>query len=215
MSRRIDVEWAGGRVSAVVDGEGSTGILVAHGAGTDQGHPSIESLRTGLAAAGHTVMTFNYPYTERGSRRPDTTSKLVDCHRAAADHLGATVDVMVLAGRSMGGRMGTYLVAEGYPALGIVLYAYPLHPAGRPDRLRVDQFQSISMPMLFFQGTNDALSRMDLFEQQIARLPNAEVELLQGAGHGFRGGGWDMDSIVARYVDGTLAWVDRLPSGTT
>jgi hypothetical protein len=69
--------------------------------------------------------------------------------------------------------------------------------------------------MLFFQGTNDALSRMDLFEHHIALLPNAEVELLQGAGHGFRGGGWDMDSIVARYVGGTLAWVDRLPSGKT
>jgi predicted alpha/beta-hydrolase family hydrolase len=160
-------------------------------------------------------MSFNYPYTERGSKTPDRQEKLVACHRAAADALSVSVDDLFLAGRSMGGRMGTYLVADGYPSAGLILYAYPLHPAGKPERLRVDQFADISIPMLFFQGTKDPLSRMELFEEHIAGLSNADVELLEGAGHGPRGGGWNVDSMTGRYVEGTLAWMERVSSGTS
>ena len=81
----------------------------------------MTSLRDGLAGAGYTVMTFNYPYTERGSKRPDRTERLVEAHRAAAEFLGARVDDLFLAGRSMGGRIATYLVAEGFSSAGIIL----------------------------------------------------------------------------------------------
>ncbi|HEU4894985.1 MAG TPA: alpha/beta family hydrolase [Acidimicrobiia bacterium] len=215
MSEKARIIWDGGEVTAIVEGSGPVGVLVAHGAGTDQEHPSIAGIRRGLAAGGHTVLTFNYPYTQRGSKRPDPQDRLLACHRAAADRLSSNVEAVVLAGRSMGGRMGTYLVAEGYPALGLILYAYPLHPAGKPEKLRVSQFADISIPMLFFQGTRDALSRMELFEEHIASLPNAEVEILEGAGHGYRGGGWDMARITDRYVAGSLAWIERLSSGTS
>jgi hypothetical protein len=107
----------------------------------------------------------------------------------------------------MGGRIGTYLVAEGFPADGLVLYAYPLHPAGKPQSLRVDQFPSITVPMLFFQGTRDALARMDLFDEHIASLPNAEVRILEGAGHSPRGGGWTPESTAAHLVAETLGWI--------
>lgn len=214
MSERTSVAWDGGEVTAIVEGSGSVGILLAHGAGVGQDHPAMTLLREGLAGGGHTVMTFNYPYTERGAKRPDREEKLLACHRAAADVLAGRVDAMFLAGRSMGGRMGTYLVAAGYPAAGLVLYAYPLHPAGKPEKLRVDQFEDIAIPMLFLQGTKDALSRMDLFEEHIAGLPNAEVELLENARHGPRGGGWDVESMTERYVSATLPWIDRISSGT-
>lgn len=199
----------------MVHGSGPVGILLAHGAGTDQEHPSMAGLRSGLAGGGHTVMTFNYPYTERGSKRPDNQDRLVTCHRAAADVLAARVDGLFLAGRSMGGRMGTYLAAEGYPNDGLILYAYPLHPAGKPEKLRVSQFPDITQPMLFLQGSNDALSRMDLFDQHIAPLPNVEVEMLEGAGHGYRGGGWTLETITERYVTASLAWIERISSGTS
>ncbi|MFZ0015025.1 MAG: alpha/beta family hydrolase, partial [Acidimicrobiia bacterium] len=120
---RVTIEWDGGQVSGIVEGDGGSGILLAHGAGTDQEHPSIAALRSGLAAAGHRVMSFNYPYTERGTKRPDRQERLLSCHRAAADTLSAGVDDLFLAGRSMGGRMGTYLVADGYQATGLILYA--------------------------------------------------------------------------------------------
>lgn len=109
--------------------------------------------------------------------------------------------------------MATYLVAEGYPAAGIILYAYPLHPAGKPEKLRIDQFSDIVVPMLFFQGSRDALSRMALFDEHIATLPNATIELLEGASHGFRGGGWSAETIVERYVEVTVDWIAGLSSG--
>jgi uncharacterized protein len=214
MTRQSTVAWGGGEVTAITEGSGDVGILLAHGAGTDQEHPSMAGLRSGLAAGGHTVVSFNYPYTERGAKRPDRQDTLLACHRAVAEMLSERVDRLFLAGRSMGGRMATYLVAEGLPAAGLILYAYPLHPAGKPENLRIAQFGDISVPMLFFQGTKDALSRMELFEEHIVPLPNADVELLEGAGHGYRGGGWNLDTITARYVAGSLPWIEAVSSGT-
>jgi uncharacterized protein len=206
----IRIDWGEGEVTGRLAGAGGTGILLAHGAGTDQEHPFIVLLRDGLAAGGFTVLTFNYPYTERGARRPDPQARLVTCHRAAAEELASRADRVVLAGRSMGGRMGTYLAAEGFDALALVLYAYPLHPAGKPDRLRVSQFPEISIPMLFFQGTRDALARMDLFDRHIAPLPNATVEILDGASHATRGGGWTDETMSAHLVAKTTEWVGAL-----
>lgn len=206
--------WEGGEVTTITEGSGPAGILLAHGAGTNQAHPTMAALRSGLSAGGHRVMSFNYPYTERGVKRPDRQEKLLACHRAAAEVLGSEVDNLFLAGRSMGGRIGTYLVADGYPATGLILYAYPLHPAGKPEKLRISQFPAITVPMLFFLGTNDALSKMELFGTHISPLPNADVEVLEGAGHSFRGGGWNAESITERYVTGSLAWIKTVLSGT-
>lgn len=209
------MEWDGGEVTGRIAGEGPDGILLAHGAGTNQDHPFTRLLRDGLADAGHTVMTFNYPYAERGAKRPDRTDKLIACHGAAADYLGDRVASLYLAGRSMGGRIGTYVVAQGRHASGLILYAYPLHPAGKPERLRIDQFGDIDIPMLFFQGTRDALSRTELFDSHIRPMPNAEVEVLEGASHSPKGGGWTPESTAERLVAGTSAWIQRVSSGET
>lgn len=215
MSMRIPIEWDDGRVTGVIEGNGRVGVLLAHGAGTDQNHAQIVALRGGLAEGGLTVMSFNYPYTERGAKRPDRQERLLACHLAAADVLDARVDSLFLAGRSMGGRMGTYLVADGYKAAGLILYAYPLHPAGKPEKLRIEQFASVHIPMLFLQGTKDALSRMELFDLHITPLANAEVDLLEGAGHGPRGGGWNVETMTQRYVQSSLAFIERVSSGRT
>jgi hypothetical protein len=213
MARKLKIVWDAGSVSGIIEGDGKNGVLLAHGAGTDQEHPNLVALRTGLAGAGHTVMTFNYPYTERGAQRPDRPEKLVECHQAAAEALRQDVDNLFLAGRSMGGRMGTYLAAEGYECAGLVLYSYPLHPAGKPEKLRVAHFPDITQPMLFFQGTKDPLSRMELFDRYIRPLPNASVEVLEGANHGFRGGGWTPESMIERLVAGSAAFISAISSG--
>jgi uncharacterized protein len=205
--RAVTIPVGGGSVTGRVTGSGRDGILLAHGAGTDQDHPFMVMVRDGLAESGHTVLTFNYPYTERGSRRPDPESRLLECHRAAAEQLAGSVDRVFLSGRSMGGRMGLYLAAEGWDAAGVILYAYPLHPAGKPERLRIDRFPLVRVPMLFFQGTRDALARMDLFEEHVATLPNATVEILEGAGHSPKGGGWSQESTAEFLVSRTADWV--------
>jgi uncharacterized protein len=215
MPEQLSVRWDENEVSAIIAGSGSVGVLLAHGAGTDQHHPNLVAIRDGLAARGYPVMTFNYPYTERGSKRPDRTERLVECHRAAADVLSDRIGGIVLAGRSMGGRMGTYLAAEGYPCSGLVLYSYPLHPAGKPENLRVAHFSDIDEPMLFFQGTRDPLSKMELFDRYVRPLPNAKVEILEGANHGFKGGGWTLESMVERLVAGTDAFIKAISSGKT
>ncbi len=211
----VEISWDDQRVTGFVDGDGDNGILLAHGAGTDQMHPSMVLLREKLVAGGLRVMTFNYPYKERGAKSPDRPEKLLACHRAAADVLAPMVSgSLFLAGRSMGGRIGTYLAAEGYAVDGLILYAYPLHPAGKPEKLRIDQFPAISVPMLFLQGTKDALSKMELFEEHIAPLPNATTALLEGAGHGARGK-WDAEAMADRYATVTVGWVDTVSSGAT
>lgn len=213
MADEIVISWPEGQVSGRLTGSGANGLLLAHGAGTNQDHSFMVALRDGLAGAGHTTMTFNYPYTERGSTRPDRTEKLVAAHRAAADFLADHVESLFLAGRSMGGRIATYLVAEGYPATGVVLYAYPLHPAGKEENLRVAHFRDVTVPLLFFQGTRDALSRMELFDRHIRPLPNVTVEILEDAGHSFRGGGWTETAMLERLVEGTSVWIEWVSSG--
>lgn len=86
----------------------------------------------------------------------------------------------------MGGRMASLLAAEGEPCLGLVLYAYPLHPPGRPEKLRTDHLGDIDVPMLCFSGDRDALARPDLFQKWIGSLPNATTEIIAGADHSFR-----------------------------
>jgi predicted alpha/beta-hydrolase family hydrolase len=194
-------------VSAFVYGKSGTPLLLAHGAGTNQDHPRMVALADELTDRGLHVLTFNYPYTEAGRKSPDRQAELLDCHRAARDHLAKIAgSEVVLAGRSMGGRMGTYLAAAQEPCRAVVLYAYPLHPPGQPDKLRVEHLPDIKVPMLFFQGTRDALSRMDLFDQYIRPLDNAEVEILEGASHSL-----DRTQITtAGLAERTAAWVSGL-----
>ncbi len=215
VATEVRIAWPDGEVGGMLAGSGDLGILLAHGAGTDQSHRFMVGMRDGLADRGHRVLTFNYPYTDRGSRSPDRPERLLACHRAAADFLGSQVETLILAGRSMGGRIATLLVADGYETSGLVLYSYPLHPAGKPEALRVAHLPRITVPMLFFQGTRDALSRMDLFDRHVSPLPNATVELLEGASHSYSGGGWTEKALVERLIDGTTAWVARLSSGRT
>ncbi len=209
----MKIPWSGGEVSGRMVGSGRIGILLAHGAGTNQDHPFMVMLRDRLASGGSRVVTFNYPYSERGSKRPDRTERLVECHRGAADFLAGEVDDLFLAGRSMGGRMGTHLAAEGYPCDGLILYAYPLHPAGRPEKLRISHFPDVRVPMLFFQGTRDALSKTELFDRHIRPLPNAEVVLVEGASHATKGGGWTQESLSEFLAEETAEWIERVSSG--
>lgn len=149
-------------------------------------------------------MTFNYPYSEAGRRAPDRPRVLLDCHRAVASTVGGR---LFLGGRSMGGRMATMLAADGFPSLGIVLYAYPLHPAGKPETLRVAHLPDVDVPMLFFQGSRDALSRSDLFDTHIRPLRGASVVDMEGADHSFRGTQWPEPAIFEFLADRTVEWM--------
>lgn len=174
----------------------------------------MAGLRDRLAGEGVRVLTFNYPYTEAGKRRPDAQSTLLDCHLAALRWLRTeTGEDVVLAGRSMGGRMGSYLAAGGEAVQGLVFYAYPLHPAGKPDRLRAEHLADIVAPMLFISGTRDSLARVELIEEHLRPLPNASIELIDDADHSFRvpkRTGRTFEEVLDAIAERTLEWMADL-----
>lgn len=189
------------------------GMLLAHGAGAGQDHPGITALRDGLARRGHPVLTFDYPYMEAGRRFPDRREVLLECHRAAAAWLRRRFPRFVMAGRSMGGRMASYLAAAGEPCAGLVLYAYPLHPAGRPDRPRADHLPEVRAPMLFFTGSRDSMALPEMVDRWLRPLERAEIEIVPGADHGFRTPkrlGRTREEVIDWMTDRTSEWTAGL-----
>ena len=121
--------------------------IIAHGAGGNMDTPSIVALQGALVAGGVTAVRFNFLYAEKGRGAPDKQPKLIATWRTVADAMRRELKPkrLFFAGRSMGGRMASYLVAEGYPCDGIFFLAYPLHPSGKPDRLRKDHLFKIKV----------------------------------------------------------------------
>lgn len=206
-----ELEWRDGRrIPIEVTGDGPP-VLLAHGAGTSRDHPSTVLLRDALAARGLAVATFDYPYRAEGRKPPDRMPTLLAAHRAASGWLADQAgEPPVLAGRSMGGRVGSMLAAEGEPCRAVVCYAYPLHPAGKPDRLRVDHLGDLPVPMLAIQGTRDALARADLVDRHLRPLPKVTVIDLDGADHSYRVRGRSPDDVAGEVAERTVAWLGEL-----
>jgi predicted alpha/beta-hydrolase family hydrolase len=174
----------------------------------------VVTIRDGLAAAGFPVLTFNYPYTEAGKTRPDTPKKLLACHKAVAAWFRAEVDPnMVMAGRSMGGRIASMLAAGGEKAAGLILFSYPLHPAGRPEKLRKDHLPEINVPVLSIVGTRDALAAMDLYDRWVRPLPTFTTFEVEDGDHSFRvrkASGRTNEQALAEVVGVAADWLHHL-----
>jgi uncharacterized protein len=184
--REVDIEWAEGRsVPGILEGpnDSAVGVVLAHGAGAGQVHPFISGLRSRLAAAGMIVLTFEYPYMAAGRRSPDRPPVLVECHRAAATLLARRVASLVLAGKSMGGRVGSHV--EGFETSRRVFYGYPLVPIGKDRPRDTEHLDRIEAPMLFVQGERDRMAPLDLLRPVVDRL-GATLEVIPGADHSFR-----------------------------
>jgi len=188
---------------------GPLGVLLAHGAGAGQEHPWIVSVAGGLAIEGLYVMTFNYRYTEAGRKSPDRLPTLLAVHRAAADALAERSEEVILAGKSMGGRVGSHLAGdEGWPAAGLVYYGYPLMSKGEPRP--TDHLERIDAPQLFFAGTRDRLGPPQAIEKVASRLPNAEIIVVDDGDHSFKvpkRAGKANEEILAEIVAESAAWI--------
>ena len=203
-----------GRLAAAVD-PGTPAVLLAHGAGTNQDHPMMVAIRDGLASGGFSTLTFNYPYTEAGKKRPDAPKRLLACHSAVAEWFRTEVDPnLVMAGRSMGGRIASMLAAEGEPCSGLILFSYPLHPAGRPEKLRKDHLADIQVPVLAIVGTRDALATMDLYDRWVRPLPNFTTSEIADGDHSFRvrkASGRTNEEALAEVIAAAADWLRTLP----
>lgn len=162
-------------------------VIIAHGAGGTMETPSIVALQKQFVGRGVTAVRFNFLYAELGKRAPDSQPTLVAVWRSVADWVRTELKPkkLLLSGRSMGGRMASYLVAEGYPCDGIFFLAYPLHPPGKTDRQRKDHLPKIKVPMLFVTGSRDAFARLDLLEK-VVKKTKAKLHVIEGADHGFK-----------------------------
>ncbi len=169
-----------------------TGVIIAHGAGNDMNNPLIVSLAEGLAHAGHITLRFNFPYKEQGKKLPDGQATLVHTWLAAHAYLANNPHVakgrIIAAGKSMGGRIASQMVAvEQLNVAALIFLGYPLHAAGRTDKLRDAHLYDIKAPMLFFAGTKDPLCNMEKLRKVLVRLKTPfDLEVIEGGDHSFR-----------------------------
>jgi hypothetical protein len=131
-------------------------VLLAPGAGADRESPTLVALDQGLDLP---VTRMDFPYRKEGRKAPDRAPKLiasvVEEAEAAVAQARIAPEQLVLGGRSMGGRMCSMAVAEGLPAAGLILLSYPLHPPGKPEKLRTEHLSSLRIPCLFIAGVKD------------------------------------------------------------
>jgi uncharacterized protein len=190
-------------------------VVLGHGAGGNRRTPMLVALAEALAGSGRAALLYNFPYAERGQKRPDPPSVLERTARAAAAFALETAGAerIVHGGRSMGGRIASQVVAQGERANGLVFLAYPLHPPGRPERLRDTHLARVAAPMLFVQGTRDAFAREDLLQALVGRLGSrAELVRVEQADHSFgvlKRSGRTPNDVLSEVTRAALGWLER------
>ena len=186
------------------------GLLLAPGAGAGSDQPALVAMDEAATRLGLTVERIDFPYRLAGRSRPDQPAVLEATITAAAERLaeriGTSTAALVLGGRSMGGRIGSQVVAAGLPAAGLALISYPLHPPGRPDRLRTEHFPGLAVPCLFVSGTRDAFATPDELSAATAGIPGPVTHVwVDGGDHSLR----RRDDMVAAAV---AEWIGTISS---
>lgn len=165
-------------------------VLLVPGAGGDLDSAPLVALADAIAREGMRVVRANLPYREAGRPRPPRADRAVPGLRAIVAAAREAVDAdgpWVVGGKSYGGRVATLAVAEGLEVAGLLLYGYPLHPPGRPERLRVAHWPDVDAPCLFLQGTRDTFGSPELLEEHRTKLPRrTTVHLVEGGDHSLR-----------------------------
>ena len=170
---------------------GVTAVL-GHGAGANQLSGFMRMIAGGLAARGIDAMTFNFLYSELGRHLPDPKARLESCYAAVIDaalrHRKLKKNRLVIGGKSMGGRIASQVAAAQPDGIaGLVFLGYPLHPPGRPDKLRADHLQDIHAPMLFVQGARDSFGTEEEIREVIKKLNlPATLYAIEGGDHSFK-----------------------------
>lgn len=176
-------------------------FLLTHGAGGDLDDPGLEALAGAIAAQGHLVVRVNLPFRQAGRRTPPRADRAVNAFRTVAEAVRALAPrtPWVLGGKSYGGRVASMAVAAGLPAAGMLFYGYPLHPPGKPDKLRTDHWPDVKVPCLFLQGDRDPFNEGELLTEQLRRFPRrARVHVVPGGDHSLRVTGRHAPDGVAR-----------------
>lgn len=181
-------------VWAIPDGyEATSGsaVILAHGAGNDMNHPFICYFHNAFAEGGFLSVKFNFSYMEQGRKAPDRMPLLEATWRAVIAAVKADSDLaprrLFFAGKSMGGRVASHLVAQGVACDGLIFLGYPLHPAKRPEKKRAEHWGGINCPLLFLQGSRDGLCDLPILRLELNRLSSPRVlHVVEGGDHSFK-----------------------------
>lgn len=195
-------------------------LVLGHGAGANQLSGFMRMVAAGLAARSIDAMTFNFLYTEQGRRLPDPKARLESCYAAVIDaalhHGKLKKNCLVIGGKSMGGRIASQVAAaDGKGVAGLVFLGYPLHPPGKPDKLRAEHLKDIKAPILFVQGARDAFGTEEEIRAVIKklRLP-AALYAVEGGDHSFkvpkRLGVPPQETIYETIMDKVVEWARTL-----
>jgi len=221
VSQKLAIETGNaGAVSALlIHPAGARACFVfAHGAGAGMTHPFMETFATGLGERGIATLRYQFPYMEKGSRRPDAPAVAHAAVRAAVAEAGSACPglPLIAGGKSFGGRMTSQAQAmTPLPGVtGLAFLGFPLHPAGKPSSDRARHLAEVKVPMLFMQGTRDKLAELALLEPVIASLgPSASLHLVSEADHSFhvlaRSGRNDRE-VLDEILDAFVEWAGAI-----
>lgn len=193
-------------------------FVVAHGAGAGMTHPFMETVAAGLAERAIATLRYQFPYMEKGSKRPDSPAIAHAAVRAAVAEAGRRCPEMPLiaGGKSFGARMTSQAqaIAPLAGVRGLAFLGFPLHPAGKPSTDRAAHLTDVRIPMLFLQGTRDTLAELNLLEPVVKSLGRkATLHVVEGGDHSFhvlaRSGRKDAD-VMAEICDAVAAWLDKI-----
>ena len=189
-------------------------LCLAHGAGAGMNHSFMETLGSRLAEKGIATLRFNFPFAENKKGRPDSPAI---AHQTIKAAIAKTRELfpklpLFVAGKSFGGRMSSQYLSANHDdtVQGIIFYGFPLHAPGNPSTERAEHLKQVKLPMLFLQGSKDALSTWDLIEAVCKPLRKARLVKLEGADHSFKAGKKDIMSVL---VDTTKQWTQKIIDG--
>ncbi|HMD82005.1 MAG TPA: alpha/beta family hydrolase [Anaerolineales bacterium] len=187
------------------------GVILAHGAGSDMNSEFISFFHEKIAEAGYRCMKFNFPYSQNKKKVPDPQPVLQSIYRKAIEAI--SFDRVIIGGKSMGGRISSY-VADAGPVKGLLFLGYPLHPPGKPDQLRDQHLYTIRKPMLFLSGTRDPFARAELLNNTLKKIgAYATLYSVEGGGHSLevpRKSGRSKEEILNDALHAILNWLRKL-----
>jgi predicted alpha/beta-hydrolase family hydrolase len=193
-------------------------FVFAHGAGAGMSHIFMEQVTAGLYDRGIATLRYQFPYMERGSKRPDAPAIAHATVRAAVAEAGKRCPglPLIAGGKSFGGRMTSQAQAAAplKGVHGLAFFGFPLHPAGKPSTMRTEHLAQILVPTFFIQGTRDKLAELSLLKPVVESLsPKASLHFVQDADHSFhvpaRTGRNDRD-VMAEFLDAFVTWVSAI-----
>ena len=188
-------------------------LIIAHGAGASMTHDFLNKLAFAFQEKDITVVRFNFPYMDAGKKFPGSPKINVSAWRTVVEWVSGYYDLPIfISGKSYGGRMASHLVAEnsGLDIEGLIYFGFPLHAPGKKSTDRANHLQSVSIPQLFLQGTNDALADLALMNSLVHTLDKSELILFDGADHSFKTKGRKLQETITEISEKTLVWMQSI-----